>query len=322
MPSTRSLLLTAGLVLAPLGLLAQKGSSSSDRIAIPGGSVTTSYVISQPGSYFLAGNRTLTVAGIPAIHVQADAVTIDLNGNTLTGTGGTSAMSYGIRADNRADLEIRNGTITQFGSSGITVNGASAAGVRLIDLRVSENGYTGIYSSAEGTLIANCTVRDNVMRGIQLSARGGLISASTISRNGSDGIRLDVAGAVLKNTVSANGACGIYAVEDALIEGNHVVGNNTTGMEGYAGILVHNRCHLRNNHVAANTSHGMMISFFGSNLDGNVVVGTKKSGGNSAGFGYRFSGMTGENFVSNNRGYGNAGGNLGPYIDAGGNFFK
>jgi hypothetical protein len=326
MKSFTQILLAAGLSLAPLGLFAQKGGTTTppERVAIPGGSVTTSYVIAQPGSYYLAGNRTLTVSGVYAIVIQADGVTIDLNGNTLAGAGGAAAFSDGIHAEGRADIEVKNGTVTRFGSAGIGIWNNTSAGARITDVRVSENGYTGIFSAAENTQIVHCVIRENAYHGVDLFSAGGLISDCTITRNGQNGINLRAAGAAVNNVVSTSGYIGIWGGNeaDAQIVGNQVEGNNTTGYEGNGGIVVNGRCMVRNNHVANNTSHGIWAPFFGSTLDGNTVVGTKKTGSNGAGFGYRFGGMVGENFLSNNRGYANAGGNYGPYIDAGGNFFK
>lgn len=324
MKSLHQLLLVTSLAIAPLGLFAQKGSSTAtpERVAIPGGSVTASYVITQPGSYYLAGNRTLTVSGVSAIVVQADGVTIDLNGNVLAGAGGSAAFSNGILAEGRADIEVKNGTVTRFGSAGIGIYNTTSAGARITDVRVSENGYTGIFSAAENTQVVHCVIRENAYHGVDLFSAGGLVSDCTITRNGQNGINLHGAGAAVNNLVSASGYVGIWAHGDCQLLSNHVEGNNTSGFEGNGGIEVHGRCLVRNNHVANNTSHGIHAPFFGSTIDGNTVVGTKKTAGNSAGFGYRFGGMTGENFLSNNRGYANAGGNYGPYIDAGGNFFK
>lgn len=323
MKSFHQLLFTASLALAPLGLFAQKGGTTTppERVAIAGGSVTTSYVITQPGSYYLAGNRTVTTSGVHGIVINCDGVTIDLNGNVLAGAGGVTALSDGIHAEGRADLEVKNGTVTRFGSSGIGLWANTSAGARITDLRVSENGYTGIFSAAENTQVTHCVIRENAYHGIDLFSAGGLVSDCTVTRNGQDGIHTRAAAAATNNVVSANAGSGIWANDGGQIVGNLISSNNTSGNTNYAGILIQGQCMVRNNHVMDNLGQGIYASFGGNSLDGNTVAATKKIGGNT-GYGYRFVGMVGDNFLSNNRGYANEGGILGVYIDAGGNFFK
>jgi hypothetical protein len=72
------------------------------------------FTIDTPGSYYLTGDLTSTGHGII---VEADHVTIDLNGFSLIGSD--SGIYSGIYMVERSNVEIRNGTVTGFKGGGI-----------------------------------------------------------------------------------------------------------------------------------------------------------------------------------------------------------
>jgi hypothetical protein len=71
------------------------------------------YEITTRGYYTINTNLTSSGHGIV---VKANNVTIDLKGYTIEGSG--TGSYYGIYINGRNNVEIRNGTIRNFGSTG------------------------------------------------------------------------------------------------------------------------------------------------------------------------------------------------------------
>jgi hypothetical protein len=144
------------------------------RTAIPGSAVTPlagpHFTITQPGSYYLTGN--ITVSSDDAIRISSDDVSLDLNGftirSTFPGAGDTAVRPMGTRTR----LTVRNGSIV----SGSTVTAAgviSYAGffrgigggngqftqAVVTDVNVTGVGGNGIILAAQG-IVERCTVRE------------------------------------------------------------------------------------------------------------------------------------------------------------------
>ena len=128
--------------------------------------------ISQPGSYYLTGN--LTVSSGNAITIATNGVTLDLNGFTISSTA-ASAAGNGIllSGSNPRNLTILNGFI----QGGVTNNGSGVFGgsgfnagiifsgnppVNVLVSRVSVSGclyYGIILNIGDSTVVESCTVR-------------------------------------------------------------------------------------------------------------------------------------------------------------------
>jgi hypothetical protein len=206
--------------------------------------------ISQPGSYRLSGNLTVTDINTTAIQITADHVTIDLNGFGIYGpvvcTGFPASCpapgkGIGIDAENGGfpgplGIKILNGTVAGMGSNGIFVNGDAsyvekvtatnnAGGGLLVNGVVVEsganrNGSFGIFA---------ITVRDSIATGnhtvgIRLDASGGVGIGNIASFNGAQGID-SPNGTVINNTAVRNGTFGITALCPSSIFANTVVSN-------------------------------------------------------------------------------------------------
>src|SRR5215472_1513700 len=76
------------------------------------------YVITQPGSYKLDGNLTVSKTGTDGIQISANDVTLDLNGYTVSGTGKPSSpYAVGIRNPGTSvytNITVKNGTVRGF----------------------------------------------------------------------------------------------------------------------------------------------------------------------------------------------------------------
>lgn len=159
--------------------------------------ISVPYTITQPGFYYFGKNLTYNGSG-NAITIDADNVTLDLMGFSLT-QGGVTGSGDGIRMNNRANVEIRNGTVNGFFYGAI--EGISAGkNHRVINIRATNNTF-GIYFASNNNLINNCTASNNSSIGIFLWS--GSITHSVASNN-SYGIYLLGPGNVLENSVFNN----------------------------------------------------------------------------------------------------------------------
>jgi hypothetical protein len=160
---------------------------------VPGFPIT----ISQPGSYRLSGNLTLTDSNTTAIKISAENVTLDLNGFAIVGANtcenvflgcAQSGYANGVES-NQKNTTVRNGTMKGMTGSGVLL---FAPFGRAENLRISNCGNTGIYlgysandAPQDGFAIGN-TVSFNKF-GI-IAAGGGLITGNLISQNREGGI--------------------------------------------------------------------------------------------------------------------------------------
>ncbi len=149
---------------------------------------TTPYTISQPGSYYLTGN--LTVSSGDAIRITASGVTLDLNGFTISSTAPSAAgTAILFNAGGLSDITICNGHIrggvTKNASgvyggpgfdNGITLSSAPApTNVSIIKLSVSGCMGDGIRLDFSGVslVVEACTVKTVIGYGIIASSVKG-----------------------------------------------------------------------------------------------------------------------------------------------------
>ncbi len=291
------------------------------------------FEISAPGNYTLQSNRLCAGNGIL---VNADDVTIDLGGFTLTGpdTGAT----YGILMDGRRNIEIRNGTVRNFGAQGIHDRNKSGTALakRIIDMRVLSNGKCGICLGGEGNLIQDCLVSNNKGSGICATGiiknnilleneTGGiacsdraLVTGNSVAGGKAAGIFARESCTIRDNIVSGTANTGIYAESGSLVTENIVTGSNLSGGAGYAGIKVVGNCIVRANSTRSNRANNILALFSGSVLEDNLVTAASDTLGNGIGF-YLKDNHYSDNCASGNRvdfsgelptGSGNGGGNI------------
>jgi len=199
------------------------------------------YDITEPGSYYITGDLTSTTYGIK---VDTYNVTIDLMGYSLIGPG--SGANYGIYMPYSKNVEIRNGTVRNFGSHGIFGAVTYRENFRVINVRAVENGETGIFLLGHSNLVKDCMAIWNGSGGIQVGSQsivtgnvargngldgiyasdGSVVTGNTAVRNlGGDGIRVYVGCTVTGNTASNNENYGISLSGNCLVDGNTAYGN-------------------------------------------------------------------------------------------------
>jgi parallel beta-helix repeat protein len=169
------------------------------------------FKITQPGSYYLARNIS-GVAGKHGIEVNANGVTLDLNGFEIRGVAGSLV---GVRAVITENLSVRNGAIRDWGGSGVEASVGQYSTFE--NLRCGDNGVTGMRVNA-GSVLRGCVANENTTDGfICVSLSGNANSRVTVlencsaSGNGGHGFNL-VSSASLQNcTAEFSGGDGISA---------------------------------------------------------------------------------------------------------------
>ena len=137
--------------------------------------------ITKSGSYFLGTNinSTLTVGAL--IMVQANNVTLNLNGFTIKGPGTAGTGSGGIVVGpGFTGITIVNGTITGIAGTAISLNGSSTvSGMQIIN-----NSGGGIACASSACEVTNSVITGNVGTGLSFSDTTSGYGLDVISGNG------------------------------------------------------------------------------------------------------------------------------------------
>ena len=225
------------------------------------------YRITNSASYVVTEDLVCTNDNVAVIKIDADFVTLDLNGHTLTQEGNL----YGIHAPDRSDfITVRNGTVLctaqedycvylqgkcnriesvdvrRFWSIGIhTGIGSLVRDCRARDTTVSAALEWGIYAES-GSAIFDSSVAelwDGTYQTIGIrGGNGSLVVNCSAAKNTAlegtcTGIRVGrgsvVADSVAEGNVSSGGAAGITAGSGSVVAGCVARGNlDTSGSDG------------------------------------------------------------------------------------------
>jgi hypothetical protein len=162
--------------------------------------------ITQPGSYRLSGNLTAP-SDTSGIVIQADHVTLDLNGFRVTGDGAGAGIGIGTAdnngfAVNHRGVTVKNGTVTKF-LSGLILsdfsNGAASTEVR--EIRALDNRVVGI-GVGENAIVTGSFAIGNV-RGIVVGPNS-TVTGNTAAQNTQDGFIITCPATVVGNTATGN----------------------------------------------------------------------------------------------------------------------
>ena len=202
------------------------------------------FIISQPGAYYFTGNIR-GISGQNGIVVQADDVTLDLNGFSLVGLPGSLD---GIAVpSSQINLEIKNGVIRDWGGDGVDV--WFGRNSRAFGLRISNNGGTGlrfgtsvgIYppNTTTGCIVQDCVSESNGGDGIFVGG-GSTVSGCVGSSNTGIGIRAAAGSTVLHCTASSNSNAGFSIGAGSTISYCSATNNNAPGST--PGIITAQNC--------------------------------------------------------------------------------
>lgn len=238
----------AGPLIPPVGPVATT-PGPEPRIAVNAtntpGDANSVFKITQPGSYYLAGNVTGEAAK-HGVEISASNVSVDLNGFALLGVAGSLD---GIATEGlRSGLIVRNGTVSGWGSDGVNLTTGGIASDSIVEgVIASDNGEIGILVNARA-LVRGCLVRANGEDGLSAAttclviecaarANGGdgisgasqsMITHCSSTANAGDRIEVNNACAVRDSLCDTNGFMGDGAGIHALSNDNRIEGNNCT----------------------------------------------------------------------------------------------
>lgn len=253
------------------------------------------YIIDESGSYCLTQNLTHTDRYTNAIVIDANNVTIDLGGFSLIGpTSSFNETCCGIFMNQRTNVEIRNGTITNFPYIGIYEADAGeivqANGHRVIDVRVTSIGAEGIVLWGINHTVRGCTVTQtqiDIEEGFGAITAGHIsfVNNNVVSSNGIIGIRTTI-GSLIRDNAIADCSYGIIPAE-----GSSII-DNTISFSG-DGIWISDEdgCLVRGNTIRSLTGYGINVEGFDNVIEENLV--------SSCDIGINF--VYNENVFANNR---------------------
>jgi hypothetical protein len=197
------------------------------------------FAISQPGSYYLTTN--LTVSSGSAITIATNGVTLDLNGYTIRSTANPANGPAIMIGSGLRNLAILNGNIeggvtysgglysgTGFGN-GIYYSGTPPRAVRVSGVSVSGCLNNGIYvGNGDSTVVESCAVQTVGLYGIvatvvknctALECGSRAVSGATVSdcRGESTGSGDGVYATTAQNCYGSSGSgYGVYALRTAI----------------------------------------------------------------------------------------------------------
>jgi len=257
--------LTVLMIMGALLLSAAPVWAEGDFYVVAGGGgvgtkiTSLPYNIKDSGFYYLAKNLAYSETSGAAISVFASDVTLDLMGCCLSGPGKTSGTSSGIYVNSGfQNVEVRNGSINNFGGCGIVGTFSNNNGIRVLNLRVRDTGNIGISLFGNDNLVAGCSVLNTNSFGIYCPG-SSLIKGNQVAGNADYGIYVGAPSTIVGNVCRANGWSGIYSETfgSAFLD-NQAVGNGGYGIYG-GGYDTASR-----NTARANTQEGIYISDYGT----------------------------------------------------------
>ena len=250
--------------------------------------------ISYSGDYVLAGDVS---NGGTCFTIEADNVTLDCNGSTITGPGGS-----GNGIDNSAGhnyTTVKNCVITNFNND-IEFDGANYGTIE--NNTVSSNSYNGIWlGSSSNNTVSNNNVSSSSYAGIILlsSSNNNTVTNNNVSSNTNLGIFLASGSdynTVSNNTASSNNI-GIILSDHA---DYNTVSNNTansnSGGQGW-GIYLESSSdynNITNNNASNNGNHGIYLT---SNSDYNTIADNTATSDSQAGI---YFSSSSNNTIANN----------------------
>lgn len=230
-------LATAGPINPPAGPVAPT-PGPEPRIAINAantpGDADNLFRITQPGSYYLAGNVT-GVTGKRGILINTSGVTIDLNGFEFSGAPTPGFVYDGIRTSGvgLTNISVLNGSVRNWSGNGIDINANLMKGSLVKGVRAAANGSDGI-AVGNGAVVIECTASDNLGVGIR-SGTNCTITACNAYNNESHGIDASSTATITNCSAGTNNGDGIRAGTASLITacstyfnhgGSGIVGTN------------------------------------------------------------------------------------------------
>lgn len=173
------------------------------------GDGTATFVISQPGAYFLTDN-VMGETGKVGIKITANDVSIDCRGFALIGPPDAGDA---INADPAQRLVIRDGNISGWGGDGIDFS--VAVRCRISDMLISDIAMDGINAGAAST-VERVVVHGAGQAGIAVGVESSILEC-VVRNAGTDGFVVLASSTVSLCTVDGSGADGFQVGDDTTV---------------------------------------------------------------------------------------------------------
>ena len=211
------------------------GVATVPRAAAAPAELSSCQTIHSPGAYVVTQN--LSDSAGDCLLLEADQVTIDLNGFAVSGAGSGIASAGG---GTRLLTAIRNGTVVG-GTHGIGLGSGRSTMVERVRARggngwaiqlaeeaavrdcIAVDGGNGIHVGASSLVVGNIA-SDNGGTGI-MAGGTSVVRENTASRNGGDGLVAGGGSTLTGNTASLNDGAGIKATCPSAVVANTATGN-------------------------------------------------------------------------------------------------
>jgi len=275
------------------------------------------FVISEPGSYFLAGDWFGDGANT-AIEIRSSDVEIDLRGFSIVGGGffdGTSA--YGIDTLGGVhNVSVRNGSIVTFGDSSggaVRLNGDDCV---VEDVRVILSEGSGINVGASAR-VTRCVVFGG-LTGVSVGD-GSVVKDCAVKSTAGNAFRLDGGSSIENCTADSCGGAGYDASQGTVLSGCVATRNAGNGFDLFGSVV--RECVAFRNTGDGFSALNSQISF--STAGDNTQVGFDLAAGNHVTHcsanrndvgGFRLNGV--RNHVSSNHSVEHTGGAFGFQVTA------
>ena len=200
------------------------------------------FTINLGGSYYVTTNLT-GVFNTNGITINADGVTLDLNGFELASGGGNSGV---LVADGVRGVCVRNGSMSGWSTA---VSAFNCVNCRFENLRMLDN--SGTISAGSNCVIAMCMLQDN---NTGLFAYGGSrIQDCVVAGTSGVGINTTDASTIQNCIVRQSLTTGIFLGNDCTVSDCVVQTNGGTG------IYAADRSSIRNCSVSWNFGYGIQV---------------------------------------------------------------
>lgn len=214
------------VLLAGIGLL-------GGRSLIYGQTYCTTMIAAVPFTISASGNycfdkhlATTATATTNAITINADYVTLDLNGFKLDGSAAPPGIRKGIYATGRKGIVVRNGVVRGF-ARGVSLEGAGASHM-VEDLRVEQSVAAGIWLEGPGMVVRGCKVTATAPTTPDTSAEGIRVSGPEARVLNNDVLDIQATGSGSARSIVLEG--GFSSIVESNRVGNSSLVAGTTGI--------------------------------------------------------------------------------------------
>ncbi len=206
--------------------------------------------IDKAGSYYLTDDVG-GLSGKAGIEIAASDVTLDLNGFSLVGVPG-SLDGIVVDVGSPSDIEIRNGSIREWGRSGIDLLSAGVINSRIDSVRSTGNAGNGI-SVAASTIVSNCVVGGNAAQGL-FTQQSCTVTGCISRANTGLGIIVGSGSTISDCVASFNGGDGFDVGAGCTLTACAATSNTGDGFDAQGS------CTLTACSASSNTENGFSVS--------------------------------------------------------------